>query len=115
MMRSLVVIAVAIATLAARPARADDRARDESATLYTCKPSAVDAKLTAQFNPEISIRELSTWLVGFTCKTMVFGDGVATSPARVTIIAPSKMTSKQAVHLYVDAAGAARFLVVQNQ
>jgi type II secretory pathway component PulC len=46
---------------------------------------------------------------------MVFGDGVATSPARVTIIAPSKMTSKQAVQLYVDAAEAAGFVVVQKQ
>ena len=106
MMRFAVVIVVAV--VAIRPALADDVPE----TLYSCRPAP--GKITASFKPETTIRDLSVWLIGFTCKNVVLGAGVLKADAAVTIIAPAAMTQKQAVQLWIDAVEAAGFVVVQK-
>ena len=108
MMRSLLVVVVIAALFASRPAVADD----EPGALYSCH--AATGKISASFKPETSIKDLATWLIGFTCKNVVLGAGVLKADAAVTIIAPDKMTPKQAVQLWIDAVEAAGFVVVQK-
>lgn len=97
---------VIVAVLAPQLAVADD------APVVTCHPTT--GKITAQFAPDISVAQLSTWVTGFTCKNVIFGAGVAKYATKVNITAPKELTAKQALQLYVDAVEAAGFVVVQK-
>jgi general secretion pathway protein C len=100
MKRWLVVLLLVVG---ARPVLADD---DEP--LYTCKVAT--GKLRAYFKPETELKDVVTWVMGFSCKTIVVGAGVDMS-TKVTILAPNAMTTKQAMKLFVDAVDAAGFVV----
>jgi hypothetical protein len=99
MLRSLLVIA-----LAARVAHADE-------PKYICHEPAADSKITAEFKHEISIAELATWMIGITCKPVVFDSGVAQHLVKVDILSPKPMTPKQAVQLFIDAVGSTGLVV----
>lgn len=75
---------------------------DEPAPMYACHAPAADAKITVQFKPETSIRDLVTWAVGFTCKNIVLSSEAERAAPRVTILAPKPLTPKQALALFVD-------------
>jgi general secretion pathway protein C len=54
------------------------------------------------------------WAMRFTCKNIVYSNDVARHAQRVTVIAPNKMTTKQALQLFVDAVEATGLVVVQK-
>jgi hypothetical protein len=108
MRRGFVVVGLLVLVLAPHRARADDPPE----ALYSCH--ATTGKVTVQFKPEVSIKDLASWLIGFSCKNVILGAGVATAPTAVTIIAPVAMTPKQAIQLWVDSVEAAGFVVVQK-
>jgi hypothetical protein len=91
MMRSLLVLA-----LLARVAHADD-------PTYMCKEPAPDQKFQATFAADTSIATLAVWVVGFTCKNVVFDTGVAQHLVKVSILSPKPMSAKQALQLFIDA------------
>jgi hypothetical protein len=105
MIRALVGVAV-LAVLAPRVARADE-----------CREPAKDAKIDSPVGPELSVAELTAWVLGVaTCKNIILGfDAKTFREARALIIAPKKMTPKQAVQLYVDSVESLGFVVVQKQ
>jgi hypothetical protein len=90
-------ILLAAACLLATPARAlaDD-------ALYTCHKAPPDAKLTVQFTPDLTLRDLAVWVTGFSCKSVVFDAEAARRATKLALIAPSAMTPAQATRLFVD-------------
>jgi hypothetical protein len=85
---------------------------DDSDALYACHPVAAGTRMHVSFKPDTTIFDLSVWVSGFTCKNVVFGEGVARHATRVTVISPTDVTPKQAVALFVDALDAAGLKVV---
>jgi hypothetical protein len=81
---------------------------DDDAPMYTCKVAT--GKIRAYFKPEIELKDLVTWMMGFSCKTVILGAGVD-GGTKVTILAPNPMTAKQAMKLFTDAVDAAGFVV----
>ena len=90
MVRTLVVL-----ILLTRVARADDEE-----ALYNCKrkPTAVQVNL----KPEIEVKELIAWAVGFTCKQIVYDARIITG-RKVTVIAPGPQTPEEAYKLFETA------------
>ncbi|HUJ63450.1 MAG TPA: hypothetical protein VLX92_33355, partial [Kofleriaceae bacterium] len=107
-MKRLVVMTCVIAC--ARGAAAQPAA-DEP--IMKCHAMPPDTKIVVTFKPEIPIRDLTAWMLGFSCKTVIFGAGVKLS-ANVTVVAPSELTPKQAMQVYVDAVQASGYVVIQK-
>ncbi len=96
-------VVVLLLVVVARPVLADD-----DAPMYTCKVAS--GKIRAYFKPDTELKDLVTWMMGFSCKTVILGAGVDAS-TKVTILAPNAMTAKQAMRLFTDAVDAAGFVV----
>ncbi len=81
---------------------------------YLCKDAAPDTKLSVSFSAQVSLQELATWVLGFSCKNIVIANDVAKHATKMTIMAPKQMTPKQAMQLFVDAVEANGLVVVQK-
>jgi type II secretory pathway component PulC len=84
---------------------------DDDEPLLACK--AATGKIHAVFKPETELKDLATWLMGFTCKNVIVGAGVDMA-TKITILAPNAMTSKQAVKLFSDSVDAAGYVVLDR-
>jgi type II secretory pathway component PulC len=93
------VLALALVASAAGIAAADS----DTEPLYACKPLPPTTKISVQFAPETNLKDLTAWMLGFTCKNVVFASDVPKYATKITVIAPQKLTPKQAMQLYVDA------------
>lgn len=100
-------IVLALLCLTTAAAHADDIG-------YKCREAAPNTKLIATFKPTVSLHELSVWLLGFTCKNVVFSPEVAKHAQKISILAPKEMTPKQALQLFVDAVEATGLVVQQK-
>lgn len=98
-------IALAVLLCAGSTARADDS---------KCKEADPATKLVATFGPTVSLHDLSVWILGFTCKNVVFSADVAKHATKLTVIAPKPMSPKQALQLFVDAVEATGLVVQQK-
>lgn len=109
-MRWPIGILLAGACLLASPGRAlaDDDAR------YTCKKPPPDAKLTVQFTPDLTLRDLAVWVTGFSCKSVVFDAEAARHATKLALIAPSAMTPAQAMRLFVEVVQKAGLVVAER-
>jgi membrane-associated protease RseP (regulator of RpoE activity) len=105
MLRSVVVVGLA-GWLGLGSAHADD-----VDPLYSCKVPAAGTKLSVNIAPDVSLKDLATWVTGFTCKNIVFASDVAKHATKLTIISPQKMTAKQGLQLFVDAVEATGLVV----
>jgi general secretion pathway protein D len=81
---------------------------DES--IYNCKPRAAEVEIT--FKPEVELKELLTWVVGFTCKKFVLDPRIVSTGKKVTLIAPGKQTPAQAYDMFTTALAAMGLTVV---
>jgi general secretion pathway protein D len=81
---------------------------DES--LYSCKPRVSAVEITLK--PEIELKELLTWAVGFTCKKFVFDPRIVAAQKKVTLIAPGKQTPAQAYDMFTTALATMGYTVV---
>jgi len=106
MTRWFLVLALCIPT-SVHAERVDD-------PIYACKPAPPNMKLSVSFQPEVSIKDLVTWVMGFTCKNVIIDANVAKHATKVTLIAPNKYTPKQAFQLFVDAIESTGLVVVQK-
>ena len=112
-LRALAILTASL--LAAIPASGGHAHADpRPAPAYSCKIPPAGTKLTVSLAPDTSVRDLGTWVAGFTCKNVVFATDVAKLATKVTIIAPTALTPKQAVELFVDALEAAGLEVSQR-
>jgi hypothetical protein len=103
-MRALVF---AVVVLGSQVAYAED-------PMYACHTPPANTKISVTFKPETPLADLATWVMGFSCKNIVFSTDVAKHATRVTILAPKEMTPKQAMQLFVDAVEATGLVVVQK-
>src|SRR5437764_13850246 len=95
-MRRFALVALLLA-LAARVVIAGTSPEDD-ATVYQCNKHVGDVIVT--FKPEIDLKELVTWAMGFSCKQFIY-DPRFTTGRKVTVIAPEKMTKAEAYQLFL--------------
>src|SRR5512139_2345177 len=74
-------------------------AAGEDEALYRCKSRT--AEVAVSFKPEMELKELMTWVVGFTCKNFILDPRVVTTGKKITVIAPNKMSASEAYRLFL--------------
>ena len=93
---ALVLAALALVALP-RPAAADT-ALSEQEVLYGCgKPKGPFA---VALRPEVDLKELATWAMGFTCKKLLYASSIAGRSAKVTMLTPGTLTASEAWGLF---------------
>ncbi len=73
----------------------------EDQALYSCRRA--QGPVSVSFKPEVELKDLITWAMGFTCKNFIFGAGVGGRSQKVTIIAPKQMSPRQAWQTFLVA------------
>jgi len=91
--------AVAQPTPAPTPAPA---APGEDDGLYNCK-KLKGGMVTVSLKPETELKDLITWVMGFTCKNFIYEPGIMQRSKKVTVISPNKMTPQEAYRLFLVA------------
>ncbi len=80
---------------------------------YNCKPRTASIEIT--FKPEIELKELLTWAIGFTCKKFVYDPRIISTQKKVTLIAPGKLTPAQAYDMFKTALGTMGYTIVPKR
>ena len=91
-MRSLLAVMVVLLPVTA-VAETASPAVDES--LYSCKTRTGQVAVT--FKPETELKDLITWVMGFTCKNFMLDPRIVSTGKKVTVIAPNKMSAGRGV------------------
>ncbi len=73
----------------------------EDDQLYSCKNRS--GEVAVQFKPEMEVKELLAWVMGFTCKNFVLDPRIVATSRRVTIVAPNKMSAQEAYRVFLVA------------
>lgn len=71
----------------------------EDEKLYSCKKGAGSIEVT--FKPETDVKDLVTWVMGFTCKNFIYAPHIVAQGRKLTIVAPTKMTTGEAYRLFL--------------
>jgi general secretion pathway protein D len=96
------LLAAVLAVALALPRHAGAQAKTDPAVedgLYSC--GKAKGPVSVSFKPEVELKDLITWAMGFTCKNFVYSAGIGGRTSKVTIIAPKKMTSSQAWQVFL--------------
>jgi general secretion pathway protein D len=102
----LVVLVIVMARVAiADPERPDD------AMIYSCRH--VPDQVLITFKPEIEVKDLITWAMGFTCNRYLY-DNRYVANRHVTVIAPEKMSAHDAYDLFLASLATAGLAVVKK-
>jgi general secretion pathway protein D len=73
----------------------------EDEALYSCKKHTGPVAVT--FKPETELKDLITWVMGFTCKNFILDPRIVSTGKKVTVIAPNKMSSTEAYRVFLVA------------
>ncbi|HUJ60210.1 MAG TPA: type II secretion system secretin GspD [Kofleriaceae bacterium] len=119
MRRSPVVCVAVVAALAAR-VRADTtetptapvEAPPPGDPLYACKRPVGEVAVT--FKADTDLKDLLTWVMGFTCQSFVMNPKVVVTDRKITIIAPAPMTPSEAYQLFLGALARMGLTVVRD-
>jgi general secretion pathway protein D len=90
-------LAIAFALVVPRLAFGGDLPAEDPA-VYTCNKHVGDVTVT--FKPEIELKELVTWAMGFSCKQFVY-DPRFTTGRKINVLAPEKMSKAEAYELFL--------------
>lgn len=85
----------AVAGTPGAPAPGEDEA------LYACKRR--NGQVAVTFKPETELKDLITWVMGFTCKNFILDPRIVSTGKKVTVIAPNKMSSTEAYRVFLVA------------
>lgn len=99
---------IALLMLVPLLARATPELDDES--LYSCKSRTADVVVTLK--PETELKDLVTWVMGFTCKEFVFDPRIVAAGKKVNVIAPNKLTATEAYQMFLVALATVNLTVV---
>jgi general secretion pathway protein D len=88
------VIAVATTT----PAHANDEA------LYECDKAK--GKFAVSLRPELELKDLVAWAMGFSCKKFLYASSIAGRSAKVTIVSPGTLSASESWALFETALAA---------
>jgi general secretion pathway protein D len=69
--------------------------------LYSCKKRTGQVAVT--FKPETELKDLITWVMGFTCKNFMLDPRIVSTGKKVTVIAPNKMSAQEAYNVFLAA------------
>jgi general secretion pathway protein D len=83
------------------PAPGGDKkdAPGEDDALYSCKKKTGQVAVT--FKPETELKDLITWVMGFTCKNFILDPRIVSTGKKVTVIAPLKMSQADAYRVFL--------------
>jgi general secretion pathway protein D len=73
----------------------------EDEALYSCKKRTGQVAVT--FKPETELKDLITWVMGFTCKNFILDPRIVSTGKKVTVIAPNKMSTTEAYRVFLVA------------
>ena len=76
-------------------------AAGEDEALYSCKKRSGQVAVT--FKPETELKDLITWVMGFTCKNFIMDPRIVSTGKKVTVIAPNKMSATEAYRVFLVA------------
>ena len=80
----------ALAQPAPTPKPADPAGGNDD-KLYSCGKNTTQP-VSVSFKPETELKDLITWVMGFTCRNFILDPRIVSTGKKVTIIAPLKMT-----------------------
>ena len=89
------------ANASATPGAPGAAAPGEDEALYSCKKRTGLVAVT--FKPETELKDLITWVMGYTCKNFILDPRVVSTGKKVTVMAPVKMTTTEAYRLFLVA------------
>ncbi len=69
--------------------------------VYSCHKSSGLVSVT--FKPEVELKDLIGWAMGFTCKNYIADPRIVTTGKKVTIIAPNKVSAADAYEIFLIA------------
>src|SRR5688572_9234651 len=69
--------------------------------LYACGKRTGPIAVT--FKPETELKDLITWVMGFTCKNFILDPRIVSTGKKVTVIAPLKMSQAEAYNVFLAA------------
>jgi len=100
---SLLIVALMAPMAFAQPAPVGDPANPppDDDPLYACKKRTGQVAVT--FKPETELKDLLTWVMGFTCKNFILDPRIVSTGKKVTVIAPNKMSAREAYQLFLVA------------
>ena len=96
------------------PGAAGTPAAGEDDKLYNCKQLKT-GQVSVTFKPETELKDLITWVMGFTCKNFIFEPRIVSTGKKVTLIAPNKMTPTEAYRLFLVALSTMGLTVVPKE
>src|SRR5439155_13989265 len=70
--------------------------------IYSCGKNTTQP-VSVSFKPETELKDLITWVMGFTCKNYILDPRIVSTGKKVTIIAPNKMTASEAYDTFLVA------------
>ncbi len=70
--------------------------------LYSCGKNTTQP-VSVSFKPETELKDLITWVMGFTCRNFILDPRIVSTGKKVTIIAPLKMTPAEAYSVFLAA------------
>ena len=76
-------------------------AQPQDDPLYACGKRTGPIAVT--FKPETELKDLITWVMGFTCKNFILDPRIVSTGKKVTVIAPLKMTQGEAYNVFLAA------------
>ncbi len=81
--------------------KATGTTQPEDEALYACKKRTGLVAVT--FKPETELKDLITWVMGFTCKNFILDPRIVSTGKKVTVIAPNKMSAASAYEVFLVA------------
>ncbi len=85
----------------AQPAPAAPAPTPVDDPLYACGKRTGPIAVT--FKPETELKDLITWVMGFTCKNFILDPRIVSTGKKVTVIAPLKMSQGEAYNVFLAA------------
>ncbi|MDB4959270.1 MAG: ral secretion pathway protein [Myxococcales bacterium] len=82
----------------------------EDEALYSCKKRTGQVAVT--FKPETELKDLITWVMGFTCKNFILDPRIVSTGKKVTVIAPNKMSPEEAYNVFLAALSTMQLTIV---
>ena len=82
----------------------------EDEALYSCRKRTGQVAVT--FKPETELKDLITWVMGFTCKNFILDPRIVSTGKKVTVIAPNKMSATEAYRVFLVALSTMQLTIV---
>jgi len=98
---ALVVGLLAPRAVLAQPAPTPAPTTPPDDQLYACGKRTGPIAVT--FKPETELKDLITWVMGFTCKNFILDPRIVSTGKKVTVIAPLKMSQTEAYNVFLAA------------